>query len=134
MNRIADLVVKNADKAFRATALIVDQTVVLSTPVDTGRARSNWIVQSQFPSREVRNAYSPGKEGATGSTNAQRAIAQARAVINSDQSGVIWISNNLSYIDNLNQGSSAQAPAGFVEASVEAGRQELRRVSLLRGA
>ena len=35
---------KEVSRIMRKVALAVDQVAVLRTPVDTGRARSNWVV------------------------------------------------------------------------------------------
>lgn len=133
MLKIGATIAGNADKLFRATALIVDSAVVIGTPVDTGRARSNWQVGAPGPVTSERGPYSPGAEGSTGGANAQAAIAQAKAVIGATKEKTIYISNNVKYMEFLNQGSSAQAPAGFVEAAVELGRQEVRKANLMKG-
>lgn len=108
------------DALVRKTALAVDQTLVMSTPVDTGRARSNWVVQiGSAPDGEI-DAYAPGEKGTTGAENTQAAINQAEAAISrySGGAGEIHITNNLPYIQRLNDGYSHQAPAGFVEEAI----------------
>ena len=40
-----NVVEENGGKLLRSVALAVDAAVVLATPVDTGRARSNWQVE-----------------------------------------------------------------------------------------
>jgi hypothetical protein len=120
MYTIANNVRRNAVATQRATALLVDQVVVSATPVLTGRARSNWLVGLGSPVRRVVETL--------GNAALSASISAARARINSSKEGeTIWLSNNLSYIQRLNQGSSAQAPAGFVERAVETARVALRR-------
>lgn len=106
---------------MRRVALAADQGVVMATPVDTGRARSNWIVALGTPPSQVINAYSPGDGGSSASANTQAALDQGEAVIR-DYSGEgaqeIHITNNLPYIQGLNDGNSAQAPANFVQKAV----------------
>jgi hypothetical protein len=96
------------DAAFEA-----DQQLVLATPVRTGRARSNWIASFNIPSDEVR-----------GPLEVSAALSQNMPTIATAKLGdIIYLSNNLPYIGSLNDGSSAQAPAGFVqkvEAAVKA--------------
>jgi hypothetical protein len=123
MKKIGDLVVANADAGYRATALLVDQVVTFATPVDTGRARANWRASAERP------LYTT-----TESTDADASLNASKAAIAGDRSGVIYITNNLDYIGALNDGSSAQAPAGFVEQAVQAGLTEASRIRLLRGA
>jgi len=122
------------NRVVKQCALAVDQTVVLATPVDTGRARSNWLVSLGNPVEQVIDPYqplpkgtNPDKVGETG--NARGAIEQGKQVITSRQpEQTVFITNNVDYIGYLNEGSSAQAPAMFVEAAVQAG------VAAVRGA
>lgn len=112
-------VAENTDRLVRKVALAADQAVVMGTPVDTGRARSNWIAQiGSAPSGTI-DAYAPGDAGSTAGANTQAAIDQAESVISGYNSGEeIHITNNLPYIQRLNDGYSAQAPANFVEQAV----------------
>ena len=120
---------KEVNKAVRQVALVADRELVLSTPVDTGRARSNWFVNLNSPNRQIFEPYVPGEKGSTASSNSQAAIDQAVLTIFKRQIGQdIYISNNLDYIGKLNEGSSAQAPAQFVEAAVQ------RAVNVVKGA
>lgn len=136
--RIAQIgarVAERADVTVRATALAVDQTAVMATPVDTGRARSNWIVELNAPRRATVEPYSPGTGGSTAGANTTAALEQGRAVIstyNGLRDSAIAISNNLPYIGRLNEGSSAQAPAGFVQKAVQSGVREVRKARLVR--
>lgn len=116
-------------------ALAADQAVVLATPVDKGRARSNWLVELDAPARTTVEPYAPGLGGNTGGANAAAAIAQGQATIalyNGDRNTAIAISNNLPYIGRLNEGSSLQAPAGFVEKAVQAAVKQVQGARLLR--
>lgn len=132
LKKRAEFVSKNVPKAVRATALAVDQQVVQSTPVDTGRARSNWIASLNQPVTVNREPYSAGENGSTGAANVAAAIQQAASVISTAKSGnSIWISNSVPYIGRLNEGSSAQAPANFVETSLMRGVEVVRRAKLL---
>lgn len=114
----------------RKVALIVDREVVMETPVDTGRARSNWVVSITAPVLSSHEPYAPGSKLGKGErNNAAAAMAQAQLVISAVKSGDdIYISNNVKYIGLLNEGHSAQAPSGFIQSAV------LRGVSAVRGA
>jgi hypothetical protein len=119
---VANNVVKNANTAKRKAALVIDQVLVITTPVDTGQARSNWIVQNTTPSRKQQPAFNPGSGGSTAAQNADKALSEGRATIAQAVPGApIWISNNLPYIQGLNEGNSLQAPKGFVEKAVQQG-------------
>ncbi len=104
---------------IRKMALSIDQQIVKRTPVDTGRARSNWIVNVGSAAAETVEPFLPdGNAGATRGAlaQAQQAIASAPAFTKE-----IHITNNLSYIGELNNGSSAQAPKNFVELGIRDG-------------
>ena len=112
-------VAEGADALTRKVALAADQAVVSGTPVDTGRARSNWFAAIGGPASSVIDAYAPGESGGTEAANTQAALNQAEAVISGYNSGQeIHLTNNLPYIQRLNDGYSAQAPANFVEQAV----------------
>lgn len=133
--QIGNGVAVETDKTVRMAALAADQSVVMATPVDKGRARSNWIVALGAPSRDVIEPYAPGADGSTGGANATAALAQGSATIAGYSGllhGSIAISNNLPYIGRLNQGSSAQAPAGFVEKAVQSAVRAVRKARLVR--
>ena len=107
---------ENVSRLVRRVALAVDTAVVLATPVDTGRARANW--QVGIGSAQAGTLSAPGDAGQAVS----QALAQAQGIISSYAGqGTIHITNNLHYIKDLNEGSSRQAPAGFVEAAIVAG-------------
>ena len=94
----------------------------MGTPVDTGRARSNWIVQVGSAPSGVIEAYAEGSRlGRDESSNAAAALAQGEAAIANYVGGrgqAIHITNNVPYIGRLNEGYSAQAPEYFVETAV----------------
>lgn len=135
MRQIGKNVETGTNKVTKRAALVIDQSLVLGTPVKTGRARSNWVVQLISPARSVIEPYAPGDNLGIGETqNAAAALAQGRAVIATRQLGQdIYISNNVDYIGDLNDGSSAQAAAGFVENAIDAGNDVIRSAKILRG-
>lgn len=110
---------ENTDRLVRKVALAADQAAVSGTPVDTGRAKSNWLVQVGSANTSEVEAYVPGIGRSTASQNEDAALAQGRAEIAKYKNGQeIHITNNLPYIGELNDGSSAQAPKNFVETAV----------------
>lgn len=118
----------NTSKVVRATALAVDAVVVPRTPVDSGRARSNWLVEIDRPAEGVVESY--GENAAQASMNAAAGrVAQFDATRHTE----VHITNNLPYINALNDGSSQQAPANFVEESIMAGVRQVRSSKLLQG-
>jgi hypothetical protein len=125
----ADNVPEEVNRIKRLCALAIDQTVVLATPVDTGRARSNWLVSLGDPRDDTIPPYAPIPHliESSGSRigeheNAQAAIEQGKGEIALARAGQdIHLTNNLPYIQFLNEGRSAQAPAMFVESAIQAG-------------
>lgn len=96
----------------RATAMEVFASLIALTPVDTGRAKSNWWMDVNVIATALLEP-----DNAAGAT--QQAVTVGSSKIEMDDT--IYISNNLPYINRLNDGHSKQAPAGFVESSVQIG-------------
>jgi len=124
MQDIAKDVDRNASRIVRKVALAVDATVVLATPVDTGRARANWQVGLDQPVTGWEEKYSP---------SGRESIDAARQQIDryTSQNTSLNITNNLPYIGKLNDGYSAQAPSGFVEQAVMIGVDALKDASII---
>lgn len=125
MGDLATRVARNADRTVRKAALAADQAVVMQTPVDTGRARANWIAALNAPAEEA-TAKTDRGGGA--------AIQQAAGVVgryDGDRDVEIHITNNLPYIQRLNEGSSYQAPAGFVRMAIRRGIAAVKGARLL---
>lgn len=125
MVHLSRTIQENADKKVRMCALAMDTALVMATPVDTGKARSNWQVSIGQPEYGVREAYVPGKGQSTIGVCTQAALDHGKAIImqynSNTQSKEIWISNPVPYIGKLNNGHSAQAPSGFVEKAIMVG-------------
>lgn len=130
--KVARQVEKAAWEAQRQTALVIDQAVVLGTPVDTGRARSNWRVSVGSASRGTIDPYAPGRKLGLGEgANAQAAINQGlQALAGSTGGKAIHIGNNVHYIGKLENGHSPQN-RGFVKAAILEGKVLLKKFTLL---
>jgi len=115
-------IAKNAHEKVIAATIFAMRNLALRTPVDTGRARANWLVGINRPRREVKN-----KGALVGTVAAGQAAAAA-----SKAGDTVYISNNLPYINRLNDGWSGQAPPGFVEASVRDAILAARRIKIVR--
>jgi hypothetical protein len=111
----------NASRVMRRVALACDQALVLATPVDTGRARSNWQMSLHAPIEGVISSYVFGQKGSTGPAVAGLAMEQAKTALEAHKSGVlIHLVNNVEYMPALNAGHSAQAPALFIQKGISA--------------
>lgn len=82
------------------------------TPVDTGWARANWQPNIGGPARTT----SGSRESVTSA--AQNEGLGALVGWRLASGAKIHITNNVPYIGFLNQGTSKQAPAGFVQAAI----------------
>lgn len=139
LNQFADLMEKRARvvpqrvlEIKKQVAGTVIEMVANSTPVDTGTAISNWQVNLGSAARGSVLAKVPGMKGSTGTANREATIAQGRSVIAGAGAGVdIHITNNLYYIEELNRGTSSQAPAGFVEQAAIAASMTIKNAKVI---
>lgn len=121
-NKALELAIKalpeRANDIKIVTALDLMNRIVEKTPVDTGRARGNWqLAAGTAAEGEVANA-----EGLTPSTIMHDAEQKTASVTIGED---IWISNNLPYIEALEEGHSLQAPHGMVALSLAESEQGL---------
>jgi len=121
---IGDRVEKNVDATVRKTAILINQTVISATPVDTGRARGNWFASVGSPIT--------GDSTETDKSGAGRISANNSKISGAKSGQTIFLSNNLPYIGKLNDGSSAQAPANFVEQAVQTATNFIRRSKVVK--
>jgi len=113
------------------TALAIVGDLAYKTPVDTSQALSNWQVTLDGPAASTIAPHFPGSQGSTYRASAAETIANAKTVLKNKKPGqAIYITNNLPYIKRLNDGYSAQAPAGFVERAVLIGRKMLSKFKI----
>lgn len=113
----------NTDKITATLATTINQSVVLATPVDTGHARANW---------QVGIGASPLAERDEEDQGGAETIRRNNGVIQRRKTGqTIYLVNNVEYIVDLNNGSSAQAPANFVALAISAGIRGLARKKVL---
>lgn len=126
---IAAQVENGVELTMRKVALAVDQAIVMETPVDTGRARMNWIVTVTSPTGDVRPTPSSPSEGA------QDALSKGAGTVGGYtlSQGTIFIQNNLPYIKRLDEGWSKQKPNGFVRKAVMAGVGAVQGARVLGG-
>lgn len=126
LDQVAKKLGERADSFVRSVAMETFARVIMRTPVDTGRARANWVVSYGEPRERVITMTDPG--GANAVTAMQKAVMSFPAI------GTIWMTNSLPYIGVLEYGGypnppkagtkseggfSKQAPAGMVRITVE---------------
>lgn len=109
VKRFAARLPVRAEQAKRLIGFAIWNGVTVRTPVDTGRARASWNMNVGSPDLSVAPEPPPGGSVQARGVPVVGAIPDGQPLI---------ISNNLPYIVPLNNGHSAQAPTGFVQATV----------------
>lgn len=100
--------------------------LVRKTPVDTSKALSNWQIAIGDITNGERGPFFPGKRGSTYLSSGNVAYELGKEWLRNKQPGqVVYIYNCVDYILDLNEGTSRQAPAGFVYEQVQSGRIHL---------
>ena len=133
MKELGVQIEKGSIELTKKVALAIDSAIVIATPVDEGRARSNWQVNLGTPAQGTREPYFPGEAGSTEAQNTQAAIDAGKAIINGYKGGTsINITSNLDYIEPLNKGHSAQAPEGFIEKAILVGQQAVANTRIIK--
>ena len=102
-----------ASQVFRKIVIDLDSAVVRDTPVDTGRARGNWFPTLNSPSDETTN----DKRRYTRTGNA--VIGRVSETAKSAELGdTVWLTNNLPYINRLENGYSEKSTDGMVGINI----------------
>lgn len=112
-----------AEKLMKKLTLDITANLIEDTPVDTGWARANWVPQVASPfggDSSFDHSFSNrnGKTAALGGQTSIQGEGLSSIISYSLQRGTIYITNNVPYITKLNEGSSAKAPAAFVQAAI----------------
>ena len=93
----------------------------ITTPIDTGRARSGWVAgvkETEWCPPNMKN----------NPKSAQEILAAVRMAINAlPPSEVYFLCNNVPYILQLERGHSDQAPNGFIAVALANIAAELRQ-------
>lgn len=132
MKLLAEAIEAGAHQLHNDATDAVQTHLIEGTPVSaadsghSGRARNNWIVSINSPSTQVDYI---GPFEASGRLR----IEANRQVIQSNTRGrPAHITNNLNYIQFLNDGGSAQAPANFVQIALMIGMRFVREANLMQ--
>lgn len=101
-------------KIARVATLELFSGVIKATPVDTGRARGAWTtsVGAPAPSPDREDKIPKGQPGGEAFDEVFEKTPQGAGQ-------VTFLSNNLPYIEELENGSSTQAPEGMVRKNMD---------------
>ena len=111
-----------AERTVKKITLDITANLIETTPVDSGWARANWIPSVTKPTQETDGTREQAQSGSV-KTGLQRA-GQARVAGYQFPQGAVFIANNVPYILKLNDGTSTQAPSGFIEQAIEKALRE----------
>jgi hypothetical protein len=111
LNKFQRKTVNKMDQVVRKVALELFTRIIYKTPVDTGRARSNWQVSIGTPASGTVEI-----DDKSGNATVSQATAKSAGFKAGD---TIYLANNLPYIRRLEEGYSRQAPAGMVTLTVQ---------------
>jgi hypothetical protein len=107
---IIDKIKGNIDAEVRYLTLDLDYSIVKTTPVDTGRAKGNWLPSIGSPITEEIDRLDPTGEAV---------MNEIASVVPLKAGQVVWLSNNVHYIQKLEYGHSPQAgPHAMVRLNV----------------
>ncbi|MBP8005312.1 MAG: hypothetical protein KAZ18_00170 [Acinetobacter sp.] len=108
---------QDAEKLISNIGMDLIQGVIIGTPVDEGVARGNWIASDEPDKTFDKNRKDPTGQG---TINKAFVFFSQKAKLGS----LIYLQNNLPYIEKLENGSSDQAPKGMVSTTMNAIKQK----------
>jgi len=111
------------ERVISSIAINTTAELIERTPVDLGWARANWVPSIGAP--YTGGATDNPADGAIAGATAAQSNGVASMFGYRLSRGAAFISNNVPYVTLLNQGSSDQAPAGFVQDAIKAGIRSL---------
>ena len=113
ISRFVDKTHLTMNDVVRGVMYSICEKAIMTTPVKTGRARRNWVMQMD-------GALEKRQTGALDPTG-ERSLDRIAFALESFEAGktkVIWFTNTLPYIVMLEYGWSRQAPAGIVRMAL----------------
>lgn len=130
MKKFAERVEQDADVLVRTICLDLLKDIVLNTPVDTGRARANWLCSIGTPQSGTISFSADSGSGVTAprdSAGSADAIAKGQVAVAQATGNIFWITNNLPYISRLEFDQwSDQAPNGMVRLAINRAERRIR--------
>ncbi len=125
LRRFANLTSQKMETVVKASLVRIGTSVVVKSPVDTGRFKSNWLASYGTADTTVSMSVDPSGQS---SINRLRMSAQGLTFRE-----YFYFTNSLPYAKGLEYGDSMQAPGGMVRVSVAAWENiladEIRKVA-----
>ena len=112
---------KQGERYTKAIIIGLYRDCILRTPVDTGRARSNWMLSINSPLRGVTETKdSEAQKGShSGRSHAMSSVADAKLKQGLEDASMVYITNSVPYIGRLDEGHSAQNTKGIIKPAIE---------------
>lgn len=110
LQAFGEIVKQEADEVFQIVATEVGQSVINLTPVDTGRALSNWNAGINTPDDVYRETEDP-----LDSNTSARLASEFKSLKFGDTA---YITNATPHVPFLEYGSSKQAPNGMIRITL----------------
>lgn len=105
--------------------------LIMTTPVDTSAALSNWIANLNSEKGILISPHSVGRDGSTESVSSIMAYSLGNAIIQRAKVGeIIYITNSIDYLKLLNSGWSTQAEPNYIENAVNDAKAQMLRVKI----
>jgi len=99
-----------SNELIQAVEIKLFSSVIMDSPVDTGRFRGNWMASIDGPKDGTTAGFDPTGAGS---------VSRAESFVKSLKGGrVTFLVNNLPYAIALEYGHSGQAPQGMVRRNV----------------
>jgi hypothetical protein len=158
INKRAADIPRAVGSVARKCAAVIGENVAKDTPVDSGVARSNWLMGIDQILTYTIPAYAPyiktsseiyaqraaeriAGHGHVMGTGDKEETANLVAVLSQHFTALqhfdpavnntIYLSNSLPYMEKLNMGSSPQTAAGFINRAVDTGIAAIRGMKLM---
>ncbi len=116
----------------KETVQVMADDLIDHTPVDTTEHASNWQVVVNQRAYFGLPAIVPGERGSTAPQSRREAKAHcARALADKRPGEMVDLANLAPAIEDLNNGTSTQEPAGMVERGIRKGQIHVSKAKLV---
>jgi hypothetical protein len=105
------------EKVMKDLGTTLNNKLTEETPEDTGWAENNWIANLGTPHRGLAGTREAAEKGSIDFV--PRRVGLAKIAAYKLRNGKIHITNNVYYLSDLNEGTSKQAPAMFIEMAID---------------
>jgi len=112
LRRFANLTSQKMETVVKSSLVRIGSSIVVKSPVDTGRFRSNWLAAYGTADTTVNMSVDP---------SGQSSLNRLKMSVNGlNFREYFYFTNSLPYAKGLEYGDSMQAPSGMVRVSVAA--------------